>query len=102
MHGNYAHNKALKTMLGIPFTDLGGYIAVENDSFPSEISQINYCYYNDLKQMQEWLIEHDNELQCVATSLIDHPRRVNFGQAQYPTLWNVADGIDVMQFLTQQ
>ena len=51
MHGNYAHNKALKTMLGIPFTDLGGYIAVENDSFPSEISQINYCYYNAVRNI---------------------------------------------------
>lgn len=102
MQGNYAHNKALKTMLGIPFIDLGGYIAVESNSFPNEISQINYCYYNDLEQVKEWLMQHDDELQCVATSSLDHPRRVDFGRAQYPTLWDVADGVDVMKFLTQQ
>ena len=43
MQGNYAHNKALKTMLGIPFTDLNGYLAVESNTVSNDISQINYC-----------------------------------------------------------
>lgn len=101
LHGNYLHNKALKTMLGVPFTDLGGYLAVESDTFSNDISQINYCCYNDLSQVQEWLMQHDNELQCVVTTSVEHPRRADFGRAQYPTLWDVADGIDVMNFLTQ-
>ena len=102
MQGSYTHNKALKRMLGVPFIDVGGYIAVENCSFSNDISQINYCYYNDLSQVQDWLSQHDSELQCVVTTTIQHPRRVNFGKAQYPTLCDVADGIDVMKFLTQQ
>ena len=102
MQGNYAHNKALKTMLGIAFTDLGGYLAVENNSFSNDISQINYCYYNSVQEVEEWLKEHDEELQCIVSDIISHPRRVAFGRAQYPTLWDVADGVDVMNFLTQQ
>ena len=102
MQGNYAHNKALKTMLSIPFTDLGGYLAVESNTFSNDISQINYCYYEDLNQVREWLSKHDSELQCVVATTITHPRRVDFGRAQYPTLWDVADGVDVMNFLTQQ
>ena len=102
MQGNYAHNKALKTMLGIPFSDLGGYLAVESNTFSNDISQINYCYYHSVQEVKEWLAEHDNELQCVVTTTIPHPRRVEFGRAQYPTLWDVADGVDVMNFLTQQ
>lgn len=102
MQGNYAHNKALKTMLGIPFTDLNGYLAVESNTFSNDISQINYCYYNSLQEVEEWLKEHDEELQCIVSDIISHPRRVAFGRAQYPTLWDVADGVDVMNFLTQQ
>ena len=102
MQGNYAHNKALKTMLGIAFTDLGGYLAVENNSFSNDISQINYCYYHSVQEVENWLAEHDNELQCIVSNIISHPRRVSFGRAQYPTLWDVADGVDVMNFLTQQ
>lgn len=101
MQGNYLHSKALKTMLGVPFSDFGGYIAVESNTFSGDISQINYCYYDDLSQIQEWLSQHDDELQCVVTTAVEHPRRVGFGRAQYPTLWDVADGIDVMNFLTK-
>ena len=89
-------------MLGIPFTDLNGYLAVESNTFSNDISQINYCYYNSLQEVEEWLKEHDEELQCIVSDIISHPRRVAFGRAQYPTLWDVADGVDVMNFLTQQ
>jgi hypothetical protein len=102
MQGNYTHNKALKTMLGIPFTNLNGYLAVESNTFSNDISQINYCYYNSIEEVEEWLKEHDEELQCIVSDIISHPRRVAFGRAQYPTLWDVADGVDVMNFLTQQ
>ena len=43
---------------------------------------------------------NDNELQCIVTNTIEHPRRVEFGRAQYPALWDYADGVDVMKFLT--
>lgn len=102
MQGNYAHNKALKTMLGIPFTDLGGYLMVESCSFSNDISQINYCYYHNVQEVEHWIDENDKSLQCIVSNIIHHPRRVEFGKAQYPTLWDVADGVDVMNFLTQQ
>ena len=102
MQGNYAYNKALKTMLGIPFTDLNGYLAVESNTFSNDISQINYCYFHSVQEVEKWLKEHDEELQCIVSDIISHPRRVAFGRAQYPTLWDVADGVDVMNFLTQQ
>ncbi|MBQ5715878.1 MAG: aldehyde dehydrogenase, partial [Alistipes sp.] len=72
------------------------------NTFSNDISQINYCYYNSLQEVEKWLTEHDEQLQCIASDIISHPRRVSFGRAQYPTLWDVADGVDVMNFLTQQ
>lgn len=102
LQGNYLQNRALKSMLGTPFIDLGGYIMVESRSFSDNISQINYCYYDSLGEVEEWIAAHDEKIQCVVSGRISHPRCVEFGRAQYPTLWDVADGVDVMNFLTQQ
>ena len=98
--GNYRHCKAMRTMLGQPFADFGECIAVEECSFSANISQINYCYYHSIEEVELWITENDNELQCIVTNLIEHPRRVAFGRAQYPSLWDYADGVDVMTFLT--
>jgi hypothetical protein len=88
-------------MLGIQFTDLGGYIMVEESGFSDNISQINYCYYESIDDVAKWITDNDDKIQCIVSNAIKHPRCVAFGRAQYPTLWDVADGVDVMKFLTQ-
>ena len=98
--GNYSHCKAMRQMLGQPFTDFGECIAVEECGFSANISQINYCYYHSIEQVEQWIKEREDELQCIVTNTIEHPRRVAFGRAQYPSLWDYADGVDVMKFLT--
>ena len=98
--GNYRHCKAMRQMMCQPFADFVECIAVEESAFPASISQINYCYYRSIEDVEQWIIKNDNELQCIVTNLIEHPRRVAFGRAQYPTLWDYADGVDVMKFLT--
>lgn len=98
--GNYSHCKAMRQMLGQPFTDFGECIAVEECGFSANISQINYCYYDSMAEVEQWVKVNDNELQCIVTNTIEHPRRVDFGRAQYPSLWDYADGVDVMKFLT--
>ena len=98
--GNYLHCKAMRSMMGQPFVDFGECIAVEECSFSSNISQINYCYYDTLAGVESWLAEHDEELQCIVSRVLSHPRAVAFGRAQYPALTDYADGVDVMKFLT--
>lgn len=99
--GNYLHCKAMRSMMGQSFVDFGECIAVEERDFSSNISQINYCYYDDLVEVDNWLAEHDEELQCIVSRALSHPRAVAFGRAQYPTLCDYADGVDVMKFLTE-
>ena len=98
--GNYLCDKAMLIMSGMNFKDLDGAVAIESQSFPESISRVHYTYYESLTEVNNWLQEHDEELQCVVGSAIEHPRRVDFGRAQYPTLWDYADGVDVMKFLT--
>lgn len=98
--GNYMFNKAMLVMSGAEFQDLDGALVIESRSLPDELSRVHYTYYESLDEVKEWLVACDDELQCVVSESMEHPRRVDFGRAQYPTLWDYADGIDVMKFLT--
>ena len=98
--GNYLHNKAIRQMMGQTFADFGECIAVEEFGFSLNISQINYCYYDNIKDIEQWISDNDEQLQCIVSHAINHPRKVAFGRAQYPTLTDYADGVDVMEFLT--
>ena len=98
--GNYRHTRAMMALTAQAFKDLDECIAMERREFPQQISCVNYCYYDSLQEVEQWLWEMDEKRQCVITRAIDHKRAVGFGRAQYPTLWNYADGVDVMKFLT--
>ena len=98
--GCYLSSRALMMMTSQPHIDLGYALAVERQGFSDNISCINYCYYDSLEQVEQWLAENDEKIQCVVSRKVAHPRRVDFGRAQYPTLFDYADGVDVMKFLT--
>lgn len=97
---NYRHTRALMTMQSVAFTDLGGAITVEGEAkFPRQISCINIHRYNTIDEVKEWIAENNSRLQCVVSRVEGLVRRVDFGMAQYPTLNDYADDVDVMKFL---
>ncbi|MBR5811828.1 MAG: aldehyde dehydrogenase [Alistipes sp.] len=97
--GCYLSSRALMMMTSQPHTDLGHALAVERQGFSDNISCINYCYYDSIEQVEQWLDENDEKIQCIVSRAVTHSRRVDFGRAQYPTLFDYADGVDVMKFL---
>lgn len=96
---NYRQTKALYTMQGSSYRDLGGALAVEQRAFPRALCVIAYTHYHTMEEVQCWLAEHDRELQCVVSRCCDHPRRVAFGAAQHPRLTDYPDAVDVVAFL---
>ena len=97
---SYRQQKALLTMGGQPFRDLGAAVAVEERAFPAALSRINYSFYKSPAEVGAWLAEHDAGLQCVVSECIACRRRVDFGHAQSPGLTDYPDDRDVMAFLT--
>ncbi len=98
-YDNYMCDKAMLTMTGVHFVDLDGALAIASCSLPEALSRIHYAEYGDLAEVEEWLSKEDEKIQCVVSQCVAHPRRVDFGEAQYPTLMDYADGVDVMKFL---
>ncbi|MDR0907122.1 MAG: aldehyde dehydrogenase [Rikenellaceae bacterium] len=95
---NYRQTKALLSINGAEFIDCGHCVMCEEWDFPASVSRINYGRYSSAEDISELLAAHEAEIQCIVGS-IDHPRAVDFGESQSPTLTDYPDGRDTMQFL---
>lgn len=103
-HNNYLQCRALLTMQGVDFVDLGEAVMVKpvQTEFPRFLSQVNVVEYSSLEDVKRWLAENDEALQCVVSDISGlHSRCVEIGQAQSPTLFDYADERDTMQFLAE-
>ncbi len=96
---NLRQTRALLEMGGTPYVESGSSLLTEGEEFPSQLSRINIVRYRSLAEVEVWLARHEEELQCVVTTAIEHSRRVDFGSAQRPALTEYPDERDVMRFL---
>ncbi len=100
LRGNIGSMRALMTMQSKMFSDQGGYLMVESNVFPTSLATVSLCYYDDLESVRQWIAENREGIQCIV-SHADIEGVVPFGHAQRPTLWDYADGVDTMAFLTK-
>ena len=72
----------------------------EDEGIGSPIGVLYAERYNDVNALAEKLRAMKDDLQCVvsANDLPGLPT-VGFGQAQYPSIFDYADGVDTMEFL---
>ncbi len=90
---NYDYQLAI-LMMGRKFYMTNGSIILSEDkSIFSPVSQVNYEFYEHKDLLGEELSENE-AIQCIVGKGF-----INFGEAQKPTLFDYADGIDTMQFL---
>ena len=100
---NFEYTTALYLLNKEDFKSNGFFIVRESEELFSRISTIHIRRYKALDQVAGFLDKEDENIQCVATNIsgIEHSRRVSLGQCQQPTLSDYADGIDTMEFLSQ-
>ncbi len=89
---NYDYNLSIQIMNNRFYMTNESTLLVENESFFSPVSQLNYSFYNNMDNVLD-SIKSSKEIQCIAG--LDLP----LGTAQQPGLMDYADGIDTMQFL---
>jgi hypothetical protein len=91
---NYDYNLSIHLLNRKYYMSNESLLVVEDASFFSPISQLNYEYYTDQESISASLKGKD-DLQCIAGHNF-----TGFGQAQEPSLFDYADGIDTLRFLT--
>ncbi|HLV46904.1 MAG TPA: acyl-CoA reductase [Flavobacterium sp.] len=96
---NYDYNKAVFLMSEYQILDNGFLTLRESEAMVSPISTIFYERYADEKEIFAILEAQKNQIQCVVSSgWIENS--IPFGTTQSPQLWDYADGVDTMNFLT--
>lgn len=100
---NYDYNKAVYLMSKIKLLDNGFLVIKEDENFGSPIACVFYEYYEDLTSLEHLLDQKRNQIQCVVRQSPDPQKyyEVGFGQAQSPQLWDYADGVDTLDFLSR-
>ncbi len=98
---NYTYNKSIYMMNKVPFWENGFAILKEDIGMASPISVIYFEYYSSIETVKERLAIDKENIQCVVAKDGTIEGSVAFGQAQQPQLWDYADNVDTMKFLSE-
>ena len=96
---NYDYNKAVYLMSEFDILENGFFMIKEDESYASPIASLFYEYYEDTKILKTKLDKDIDKIQCVISEGFSSIE-VKFGESQTPQLWNYADGIDTIAFLS--
>ena len=97
---NYDYNKAVYLMSEYKLLDNGFLMLKEDESFGSPIATLFYETYNNQEDLNKKLKENSEKIQCIVSNS-NAKDEVGFGQSQKPQLWDYADNIDTIAFLSK-
>jgi len=96
---NYDYNKAVFLMSNFKLLDNEFLTLKEDTSYASPISSVFYEFYEDVNDLKNRLEKENEQIQCiVSNSVVENS--IPFGQTQKPQLWDYADNVDTLAFLT--
>lgn len=91
---NYDYNKSIFLVNRTPFLDNGFLLLTESEALVSPISVLFYERYSDRAALEAGL--PNDKIQCIAGKDF-----IPFGETQTPRLWDYADGVDTLAFLSE-
>lgn len=97
---NYEYNKSILLVNGTPHLDNGFLLLTENPSPVSPLAVLYYETYKSLGDVQQLLEQNAEKTQCVVSTSPELSQALPPGTAQQPGLFNYADGVDTMAFLS--
>ncbi len=97
---NLEYNRSVYLMNSIPFLDNGVLLLKRDEKYSSPVAVVYYEEYKELDNVAEKIILEQELIQCVVTIAEEIENAVAPGNSQSPALWDYADGVDTMKFLT--
>ncbi|TVZ55089.1 acyl-CoA reductase LuxC [Lutibacter sp. Hel_I_33_5] len=97
---NYDYNKAVYLMSEFDLLENGFLMIKEDESYSSPIATIFYEYYDNLNDLKNKLSEDKDKIQCIVSKGFVE-KEVSFGQTQNPQLWDYADDVNTLDFLSK-
>ncbi|MCG8411094.1 MAG: hypothetical protein MI739_07405 [Bacteroidales bacterium] len=97
---NYDYNRSIYLMNQIRHFDNGFALIKESKDFSSPIGVIYFEYYQDIDKLNEFLDFHKESIQCIVSCSEKIKNALPLGKAQSPELWDYADNIDTLNFIS--
>ncbi|SDT27666.1 Acyl-CoA reductase (LuxC) [Mucilaginibacter mallensis] len=101
-NNNYDYNKSIYLVNRDDHFDNGFLLLKKDDRFTSPLAVLFYGNYTDVQSVQDLINTESEKIQCVVSAIPLQVTNqvVGFGESQQPQLWDYADGIDTMNFLS--
>lgn len=96
---NYDYNKSIYLVNKEPHLDNGFLLLKEANQLVSPLSVLFYEEYIHLEDLKKTIEFQGDKIQCIVGNSITDLDTVPFGKAQYPEVWDYADGVDTLKFL---
>jgi len=97
---NYEYNKAIYLVNSTPHWDSGNLLLIEDSNFSTPVSVVSFEYYSNLNDVNRILEINKEITQCIISSDKEVKNSLTPGTSQSPHLWDYADDVDTMEFLT--
>lgn len=94
---NYDYQKSILLVNRQPFIDFDFVLLKETDALTSPVSVVYVDRFKSLNEVEKYIQQNRSKIQCVVGK--DTADAIPYGKAQYPELWDYADGIDTLKFL---
>ncbi len=94
---NYDFNKAVYLVNKEIFNDTGYLLLKENIGISSPVAVVYYEYYNSPEKILQVTETYREKIQCIVGN-----KYIPFGKAQFPELWDYADGIDIIELILKK
>ncbi len=98
---NYDYQKSILLVNRVDHLDNGFVLITQNEQLVSPISVVYFETYTTQSDLKKKIKSQKNKIQCIVSANGWYDESVAFGKAQTPELWDYADGIDTMKFLTE-
>ena len=97
---NYEYNRAVYLLNQEKFWDNNFVMMKEDDKLFSPLSVINFSRYSSLDEVNNFINENEENIQCIVAKEELGLDSIEFGEAQNPGLDTYADNVDTMKFLS--
>lgn len=98
---NYDYNKSIYLVNSEPHLDSGFFMMRESKELVSPISVVFYETYESEAELSLKLSAELDKIQCMVSKGAWYEGSLPFGTAQCPELWDYADGVDTLEFLSE-
>lgn len=96
---NYDYHKAIFTMNGINCLDTSVLLFFECENLFAPVSVVNYQKYSSLNEVNEYIAQNAEQIQCVVSQNKEILNAIPLGDAQKPLITDFEDRVNTMKWL---